>query len=78
MSGQGVSQIVVYSVVLVALAYPLGNYMARVYADGSFAAGRWFSWLGAIERGFYRVIRADTDHEQDWNCLLYTSDAADE
>ena len=66
MSGQGVSQIVVYSVVLVALAYPLGNYMARVYADGSFAAGRWFSWLGAIERGFYRVIRADTDHEQDW------------
>ena len=32
MSGQGIAQILVYAVVLIALAYPLGLYMARVYA----------------------------------------------
>ena len=32
MTGQGIAQIVVYAVVLIALAYPLGLYMARVYA----------------------------------------------
>ena len=32
MSGQGIAQIVFYSVVLVALGYPLGVFMARVYA----------------------------------------------
>ena len=31
MSGQGISQIVFYAIVLVALGYPLGLYMARVY-----------------------------------------------
>jgi potassium-transporting ATPase potassium-binding subunit len=64
-SGQGISQIVVYSAVLVALAYPLGMYMARVYADGPFATGP-LAWLGPIERAFYRVIRAQADREQDW------------
>ena len=32
MTGQGIGQILVYAVVLIALAYPLGVYMARVYA----------------------------------------------
>ena len=31
MSGQGIAQILVYVVVLIALGYPLGIYMARVY-----------------------------------------------
>ena len=66
MSGQGLTQILVYAVVLVALGYPLGIYMARVYADGRVAAGRWFGWLGWIENGFYRLIRADWKKEQDW------------
>jgi potassium-transporting ATPase potassium-binding subunit len=59
-SGQGISQIVVYSIVLVALGYPLGVYMARVY-QGS--AGRGI--LGGIESGFYRAIGTDA-REQDW------------
>src|SRR5579859_737026 len=66
MSGQGISQILFYALVLVALAYPLGLYMARVYSDGSFAVHGWFAWLGWIERGFYRFIRTDAKEEQDW------------
>jgi potassium-transporting ATPase potassium-binding subunit len=59
-NGQGISQIVLYAVVLVALGYPLGLYMARVYAA---RPGRGI--LGRIEGGFYRVIGTDA-REQDW------------
>jgi potassium-transporting ATPase potassium-binding subunit len=65
MSGQGVGQIVVYAAVLIALAYPLGAYMARVYTSGGVSL-RWFGWLGAVERGFYRLVGTDPDREQDW------------
>jgi potassium-transporting ATPase potassium-binding subunit len=60
-SGQGIAQIVVYAVVLTALAYPLGLYMAKVYAPD-------FSvrWLSALEGGFYRLVRTDRRREQDW------------
>ncbi len=40
MNGQGIFQIVFYAVVLVALGYPLGVFMARVYAG---RPGRAFS-----------------------------------
>jgi potassium-transporting ATPase potassium-binding subunit len=56
-SGQGIAQIVVYAVVLVALAYPLGVYMARVYTARSLPGA-------AIERGFLRLI--GDGREQDW------------
>ena len=61
MSGQGISQVVVYVVVLIALGYPLGLYMARVF--GSLRAPR---VLNAIENGFYRLVRTDPKREQDW------------
>jgi K+-transporting ATPase ATPase A chain len=61
--GQGIGQLLVYGVVLVALAYPLGLYMARVYSDERFLARR---WLGRVERGFYRLMRTNAHHEQDW------------
>ena len=38
MTGQGIAQILVYVVVLIALGYPLGIYMARVYSDDASAA----------------------------------------
>ncbi len=62
MSGQGISQIVVYALVLIALSYPLGLWMARVFTLPR-VAGR---FLDSIERGFYRVVRTDRDREQDW------------
>ncbi len=65
MSGQGIFQIVVYTVVLVALAYPLGIYMARVYAGGFATRGR-LRFLGVPERGFYRLLGVDPERDQDW------------
>ena len=62
MSGQGISQIVVYALALVAFGYPLGIWMARVYTSSQ-PAGRFFA---ALENGFLRVVRADRDREQDW------------
>ncbi|HXY81037.1 MAG TPA: potassium-transporting ATPase subunit KdpA [Gaiellaceae bacterium] len=61
MSVQGSGQIAVFAAVLIALAYPLGLWMARVY--GAFRAP---SLLGAAERGFYRLVRTDPGEEQDW------------
>jgi potassium-transporting ATPase potassium-binding subunit len=68
MSSQGISQIVVYSLALVALGYPLGVWMARVYTHAQ-PAGRAFA---AIERFFLRAARADGDREQEWKAYGWT------
>ena len=67
MSGQGIAQVLVYAGVLIALAYPLGLYMARVYASGFR-----LRWLSSLENGFYRVVRTDPDKEQDWKSYSKT------
>ncbi len=46
---------------LVALGYPLGLYMARVYAPAFRVR-----WLSGLEGGFYRIVRTDRTKEQDW------------
>jgi K+-transporting ATPase ATPase A chain len=61
MTGQGSGQILVFAAVLIALAYPLGLWMARVY--GAFRAP---GLLGTVERGFYRLVRTDPGEEQGW------------
>jgi K+-transporting ATPase ATPase A chain len=63
-SAVSIGQIVVYAVALVALGLPLGLYMARVYAAEGVGFRRF--GLGALERGFYRVVRTDPAREQDW------------
>src|SRR5579862_2170942 len=62
MTGQGIGQILVYAVALVALGYPLGLWMARIFTVPR-VAGRFF---GSVERGFYSVVRIDPTREQDW------------
>jgi len=62
LNGEGISQIVVYALVLIALGYPLGMWMARIFTVPR-VAGR---FLDSIERGFYRVVRTDPKREQDW------------
>jgi potassium-transporting ATPase potassium-binding subunit len=65
MSGQGSGQILTYSFALVALAYPLGQYMARVYSAGGLRGG-YVGWLGAVERSFCRLLGTKPTSEQDW------------
>lgn len=63
MTAQGFLQIAVYVIVLVALAKPLGAYMARVYQDESVGLNRWF---GGVERLFYRLGGIKPEQEMHW------------
>ena len=65
MSAQGITQLVVYTLALIALGYPLGVYMARVYAADR-VGGRRLRFLPSVEGGFYRALRTDATKEQDW------------
>ncbi|CAM2142950.1 K(+) transporting P-type ATPase subunit KdpA [Pararobbsia alpina] len=55
-------QFVVYTIVLIALAIPLGRYMTNVL-DGSSRVLRWFGWA---ERGFYKLGGIDPSKEMGW------------
>jgi K+-transporting ATPase ATPase A chain len=57
MSGQGIGQIVVYALVLIALGYPLGRYMAWVYNRER---------DDVLERGLFRLFGRKSGEEQDW------------
>ena len=63
MSANGYLQLVVYLVVLIALAKPLGAYMARIYEDRPAFLNR----IGApFERLLYRLSGVDPAHEMRW------------
>jgi K+-transporting ATPase ATPase A chain len=55
--GQGTGQILVYAVVLIALSYPLGIWMARVYTRER---------GDVVERGFVRLLGRDAAGDQSW------------
>jgi K+-transporting ATPase ATPase A chain len=57
MSGQGIGQILLYCGVLIALSYPLGLWMARVYTVPKLP-------FAALENGFIRLVGGR--REQDW------------
>ena len=63
MSGAGITQIVVYWIVLIALAIPLGAYMARVYEGKAKLAQK---VLGPLERLLYRLFGVKPETEQSW------------
>ncbi len=63
MTGQGLLQLALYVVVLVALVKPLGAYMAAVFqGERTFLS----PVLGPVERLIYRVSGVDPAHESDW------------
>ena len=55
--------IVLFVVILTALAFPLGSYMAKVYTGERVFLSPLFS---APERFLYAVLRVDCKREQDW------------
>jgi K+-transporting ATPase ATPase A chain len=63
MTANGVFQLVLYLVVLLALAKPLGAYMARVYEGRPFGLDR---ILGPVERLIYRLSGVRPDEEMSW------------
>src|SRR5690242_14507147 len=63
MTANGIFQLVLYVVVLLALAKPLGGYMARVYEGRRVALERALGWL---ERLIYRAGGVRADQETGW------------
>ncbi|HZP36563.1 MAG TPA: potassium-transporting ATPase subunit KdpA [Methylomirabilota bacterium] len=63
MTANGIFQLVFYVVVLLALAKPLGGYMARVYQGRRLALERVLGWL---ERLIYRAGGIRADEETGW------------
>jgi K+-transporting ATPase ATPase A chain len=61
MTWQGYAQIILYFVILIALAKPLGSYMARVYEGRPVVLERALGWL---ERLIYRGCGVPADPEQ--------------
>jgi potassium-transporting ATPase potassium-binding subunit len=63
MTANGIFQLALYVVVLIALAKPLGSYMARVYQNQPFGLDK---VLGGLERLIYRLAGVQPDQEMGW------------
>jgi len=68
MTTNGYIQLGLYMVVLIALAKPLGAYMARVYEGRPFGLDR---VLGPLERLIYRVSGVCADEEMGWQTYAW-------
>ena len=69
MTANGILQLAVYVVVLIALAKPLGAYMARVYQNQPFGLDRALGWL---ERLIYRLAGVRPTEEMGWKTYTAT------
>jgi K+-transporting ATPase ATPase A chain len=63
MTANGIFQLAFYVIVLLALAKPLGSYMARVYQNQPFGLERVLGWL---ERLIYRLAGVKPSEEMGW------------
>ncbi len=63
MTGNGYLQLGLYLAVLLACAWPLGGYMARIYRGNIPWAMR---WLRPLERGIYRLAGVRGDESMAW------------
>ena len=69
MAGNLILQLGVYVIVLLALAKPLGAYMARVYEGRGCGLDRVLGWL---ERLIYRLAGVRVDEEMTWKTYALT------
>src|SRR6185312_13021961 len=63
MTANDLIQVVVYLTVLLALVWPVGRYMAKVFAD---APNRVTRFGAPAERALYRLAGIHADREMDW------------
>jgi K+-transporting ATPase ATPase A chain len=63
MTPNGILQIVIYFIALIAAAVPLGRYMARIYSGETVFLSR---LAGPLERGIYRCCQIDAEQEMSW------------
>ena len=70
MSTNGILQLIVYVVVLVALVKPLGAFMARVYEGKPCGLDK---ILGPLERLIYRICGIDPTVEMSWTHYAYAT-----
>ncbi len=63
MTSQGITLIILYMVALVALAFPLGHYMAKVFNREHTRLDFLFR---PIERGIYKITHVKEDREMNW------------
>jgi K+-transporting ATPase ATPase A chain len=63
MTAAGWFTIVAFAVILTALAFPFGSYMAKVYTGGRLFLS---PILAGPERFLYGLLRVDHEREQDW------------
>jgi len=63
MQPEGIGQIILYAAILIAVAYPLGRYMAWVYTRER---------DDVVERGIWRVFGRGSGTEQDWKSYAKT------
>ncbi len=68
MTPNGLIQIIFYLLVLLALAKPLGWYMARVYKGQNIGLNR---ALGPLERRIYRLCGTSPDQEMGWKTYAF-------
>ena len=68
MTANGYLQLGLYLIVLLALAKPLGAYMARVYEGRPFGLDR---LLGPLERSIYRLSGVHADDEMRWQTYAW-------
>src|SRR2546421_12367472 len=69
MTANGILQLLFYILVLLALAKPLGGYMARVYEGRRVALDRVLGWL---ERLIYRLAGVRANDEMTWKTYAAT------
>src|SRR5690348_16118282 len=69
MTTNGIAQLALYVIVLLALARPLGAYMARVYQSQPFGLDRVLGWL---ERLIYRFAGVRATEEMGWKTYAGT------
>ncbi len=63
MTFSGWATIILFAVILTALALPLGSYMAKVYTGKRVFLS---PLLGGPERALYAILRVDPKQQQDW------------